>query len=88
MAVREEMFSKITKVFKRHGAVTIDTPVFELKVGEKPPCAFILFFFFKIPSQIFFLVFRKFLQANMGRIVNLYTIYKIRVESCAHYAMI
>ncbi|KAJ1569037.1 hypothetical protein HK405_010701 [Cladochytrium tenue] len=31
MAVREEMFRTITSVFKRHGAVTIDTPVFELK---------------------------------------------------------
>ncbi|KAI9099407.1 histidyl-tRNA synthetase [Phlyctochytrium arcticum] len=31
MAIREEMFAKITKVFKRHGAITIDTPVFELK---------------------------------------------------------
>ncbi|KAJ3415260.1 hypothetical protein HDV05_005270 [Chytridiales sp. JEL 0842] len=31
MAIREQMFATITKVFKRHGAVTIDTPVFELK---------------------------------------------------------
>ncbi|KAJ3232962.1 hypothetical protein HDU81_002582 [Chytriomyces hyalinus] len=31
MAIRERMFSTITQVFKRHGAVTIDTPVFELK---------------------------------------------------------
>ncbi|KAJ3162258.1 Cytoplasmic and mitochondrial histidine tRNA synthetase [Geranomyces variabilis] len=31
MAIREEIFSKITTVFKRHGAITIDTPVFELK---------------------------------------------------------
>lgn len=34
MAVREKVFSTITKVFKKHGAVTIDTPVFELKVGK------------------------------------------------------
>ena len=32
MAVREKAFEIITRVFKRHGAVTIDTPVFELKV--------------------------------------------------------
>lgn len=32
MAIREKVFSTITKVFKKHGAVTIDTPVFELKV--------------------------------------------------------
>lgn len=32
MAIREQVFSTITKVFKKHGAVTIDTPVFELKV--------------------------------------------------------
>ncbi|KAJ3307603.1 hypothetical protein HDU76_004501 [Blyttiomyces sp. JEL0837] len=32
MAIRENMFKTITSVFKRHGAVTIDTPVFELKV--------------------------------------------------------
>lgn len=31
MALREAIFSKITAVFKRHGAVTIETPVFELK---------------------------------------------------------
>jgi len=31
MAIREKVFSTITSVFKRHGAVTIDTPVFELK---------------------------------------------------------
>ncbi|RIA97797.1 mitochondrial and cytoplasmic histidine-tRNA ligase Hrs1 [Glomus cerebriforme] len=31
MAIREKVFSTIISVFKRHGAVTIDTPVFELK---------------------------------------------------------
>ncbi|RUP48503.1 hypothetical protein BC936DRAFT_144476, partial [Jimgerdemannia flammicorona] len=31
MAIREKVFSTITSVFKRHGTVTIDTPVFELK---------------------------------------------------------
>ncbi|KAI9792536.1 MAG: Cytoplasmic and mitochondrial histidine tRNA synthetase [Peltula sp. TS41687] len=31
MVIRDRIFSEITKVFKRHGAVTIDTPVFELK---------------------------------------------------------
>ncbi|KAI6661375.1 Histidyl-tRNA synthetase, cytoplasmic [Oopsacas minuta] len=31
MAVRDQLFSTITSCFKRHGAVTIDTPVFELK---------------------------------------------------------
>jgi histidyl-tRNA synthetase len=31
MAIREKVFSTITSVFKKHGAVTIDTPVFELK---------------------------------------------------------
>jgi histidyl-tRNA synthetase len=31
MRVREQAFSSIRKVFKRHGAVEIDTPVFELK---------------------------------------------------------
>ncbi|KAI9484357.1 histidyl-tRNA synthetase [Zychaea mexicana] len=31
MAIREKVFSTISKVFKKHGAVTIDTPVFELK---------------------------------------------------------
>lgn len=31
MAVREAIFSTLTRVFKRHGAVTIDTPVFELR---------------------------------------------------------
>jgi len=31
MAVREKVFNKIVSTFKRHGAETIDTPVFELK---------------------------------------------------------
>lgn len=31
MAIREDIFQKITTVFQRHGAVTIDTPDFELK---------------------------------------------------------
>lgn len=31
MAIREKVFNTITSVFKRHGGVTIDTPVFELK---------------------------------------------------------
>jgi len=31
MALREKIFNTIKGVFKRHGAVTIDTPVFELK---------------------------------------------------------
>lgn len=31
MAIREVAFQKITNVFKRHGAVSIDTPVFELR---------------------------------------------------------
>ena len=32
MAVRERVFKVITDCFQRHGAVTIDTPVFERKV--------------------------------------------------------
>lgn len=31
MTIREKMFETIVQVFRRHGAVTIDTPVFELK---------------------------------------------------------
>ena len=31
MIIREKAFNLITNVFKRHGAVEIDTPVFELK---------------------------------------------------------
>ena len=31
MAVREKVFSRMVETFKRHGAETIDTPVFELK---------------------------------------------------------
>lgn len=33
MAIRESVFQKIIAVFKRHGAETIDTPIFELKVN-------------------------------------------------------
>lgn len=31
MAVREKAFSIITEVFKRHGAMALDTPVFEMR---------------------------------------------------------
>ncbi|AET39678.1 histidine--tRNA ligase Ecym_4656 [Eremothecium cymbalariae DBVPG len=31
MVIRDAMFSKLSNIFKRHGGVTIDTPVFELK---------------------------------------------------------
>ncbi len=31
MAVREKVFKHITEIFQLHGAVTIDTPVFERK---------------------------------------------------------
>ncbi|XP_068133904.1 histidine--tRNA ligase, cytoplasmic-like isoform X2 [Hyperolius riggenbachi] len=31
MAIREKVFSTVVNCFKRHGAVSIDTPVFELK---------------------------------------------------------
>eukprot|EP00124_Ichthyophonus_hoferi_P001617 Ihof_evm3s89 gene=Ihof_evmTU3s89 len=31
MKIREDVFNKIISTFKRHGAVSIDTPVFELK---------------------------------------------------------
>lgn len=31
MVIRDKIFTTITEVFKRHGGVTIDTPVFELK---------------------------------------------------------
>ncbi len=34
MSIREKVFSTIIGVFKRHGAVTIDTPVMELKVSH------------------------------------------------------
>lgn len=36
MAIREKVFKTIVDVFKKHGAVTIDTPVFELKVSFSP----------------------------------------------------
>tara|TARA_R110002050_G_scaffold141009_2_gene265986 strand:- start:256 stop:486 length:231 start_codon:yes stop_codon:yes gene_type:complete len=31
MKLREEVIDTLRKIFKRHGAVTIETPVFELK---------------------------------------------------------
>lgn len=31
MSIREHIFSTLTRVFKAHGASTIDTPVFELR---------------------------------------------------------
>lgn len=33
MAIRNAVLDKIISVFKKHGAETIDTPVFELKVS-------------------------------------------------------
>lgn len=48
MAIREKVFNAITGCFKRHGAETIDTPVFELKVE------FCFFFFHTNLSTIFY----------------------------------
>lgn len=36
MVIRERVFDIITQVFKRHGAVTIDTPVFERTLRAAP----------------------------------------------------
>ena len=36
MAIREKVLDIVTAAFKRHGAITIDTPVFELKVSYLP----------------------------------------------------
>jgi hypothetical protein len=32
MAIREKLHDQVIQCFKRHGAVTIETPLFELKV--------------------------------------------------------
>lgn len=45
MAIREGVFAKIIRCFKRHGAETIDTPVFELKVSVLLLLSFSLFVF-------------------------------------------
>jgi histidyl-tRNA synthetase len=34
MAIREKVFKIVIECFKRHGAVTIETPLFELKVSK------------------------------------------------------
>ena len=31
MSIRQSVFEKIRKIFRKHGAVELDTPVFELK---------------------------------------------------------
>ena len=38
MAVRERAFKAIIKCFEKHGAVQIDTPVFEMKVNSTNCC--------------------------------------------------
>ena len=37
MAIRGKVLDKVISVFKKHGAETIDTPVFELKVCNMLP---------------------------------------------------
>ena len=44
MAIREKVFSCIINCFKRHGAGTIDTPVFELKVSNKKILCFVNYY--------------------------------------------
>jgi hypothetical protein len=39
MAIREKVFNTIIGCFKRHGAETIDTPVFELRVSMLRLCS-------------------------------------------------
>jgi hypothetical protein len=42
MALRSSVLEKIVKCFHRHGAETIDTPVFELKVNQDKSIMFML----------------------------------------------
>lgn len=77
MAVREEAFGIITGVFKRHGAVALDTPVFELretlmgKYGEDSKLIYDLADQVQlVDSPIFFLVedFRIFGKEHKARV--------------------
>ena len=43
MAIREHLFTTIQNIYKRHGAVAIDTPVAELKVSNNASFPFWFF---------------------------------------------
>ena len=74
MAIREKVLNKIINVFKVHGAVTIDTPVFELK---EVLTGMISFWTLILRN----LIWRKnqfILQENMARIQNSFMIWKTK----------
>lgn len=80
MVIRDRIFSTITSVFKRHGAVTIDTyitPSFQIStfVNTDPPLAQ-------------FLNSKRFSLENMAKTVNLSMTSPTRVGNSAPYAMI
>ena len=50
MAIREKVFDVIKGCFKRHGAVSISTPVFELKVTDFS-CSYCIQFYLSIAGN-------------------------------------
>ena len=71
MAIREKVLNKIINVFKCHGAVTIDTPVFELKEVLTGIISFYVYIIWILkPFDIKILS----IQENMERIQNSFMI--------------
>ena len=75
MVIRDRIFSTITQVFKRHGAVTIDTFVtlaYKFSFTEM----------FQVPSSSL----KKFCPANTVKTANLFMTSPIKVENYAPFA--
>ncbi len=70
MAVRDKVFKSIIETFQLHGAVTIDTPVFERKVILKKILQDIKIFinFLKIPG--YYKICRKIISQNKLTTLN------------------
>lgn len=79
MVIRDKIFSTITQVFKRHGAVTIDTSVI-VRVGLL--MLYLLTLIDLGPS----LNSKKSSQVNTARTVNLSTTWQTKAGSSAHSA--
>ena len=82
MAIREKAFAEITRCFKRHGAVAISTPVFELRVMHNfyYPCMITINF---VPCCLYrFHSCRRLWKGNTVKTPNWYTIWLIKEENC------
>ena len=88
MAIREKVFNTIVGCFKRHGAETIDTPVFELKVPRALVTRYTSTAFHQIVKCFFLgMMCRKPWRGSMEKTPSLSTTSRTKEASCCPWDM-